>query len=103
MPKDVSQTDEEKEVQSETEKTVEDKEEPKEEKATGLIDKADASANRLEELLDRQEKLLNKQMEFDAKRRLAGRGAAGEPAKTKEEVDEEKLDAEAAKSIDRFK
>ena len=99
---DVSQTNEAKEVQPQTESAVEKTQKvPAEEKSA--IEQGQAVLDGIKEQKIELEKLVKRQEEVAARMMLGGRSLAGEPAKTSDELEKEKTDAEVNKAVNRFK
>jgi len=97
MEENVSQTENKKEAQPKAEENVE-----KVESETPLIDNARAAAKEIREATEEMKKENAKREVIMMKESLGGRGRAGEEAKTAEEIEKEKVDAEVNAAVKRF-
>ena len=87
----------------------EEQETPKEDTDTGskpedanLIDRADSIAKRIEEGNKRFGELVSRQEAAIAKQMLGGHAPAGQPIKSKEELEEQEIDKLVKESVDEF-
>lgn len=71
-------------------------------KADNIIDKADSVAKRLEEANKKSEELLKRHEAVVARMMLGGRAEAGTPSKTKEQIEQEKVEEEAKATLSRY-
>jgi hypothetical protein len=68
-----------------------------------LVEKADAVAKRMEEANKKAEQLIERQEALAARLRLEGRAEAGQKIKGAAEIEAEKLNADIANTLNKFK
>ena len=84
------------------EENTETKSESPQTSEPSLIERSEAIAKRMEEANAKAELILRKQEELASRTLLSGRAEAGK-GKTQEELQKEKLDADVAAALKRFK
>lgn len=70
--------------------------------AGSIVERANAAAERLEKALAMEKENLARREALYAREQLSGRSFASAPAKTKEQEQKEKLEAEVADTMKRF-
>lgn len=70
--------------------------------AVSPIDEASSILKRMEEANKERRELLDREEKLHARILLSGRGQAGIPTKTPEEIEKENIDAEVKKSLTKY-